>query len=74
MSFLQNASLGGSSDNYSVMYDDLSLDAQEKLSLLNADDQLWKMLPIANLYVDKNTLSQEELDDTALLTAGYYRR
>jgi len=74
MSFLQNASLGGSSDNYSVMYDDLSFDAQEKLSLLNADDQLWKMLPIANLYVDKNTLSQEELDDTALLTAGYYRR
>ena len=73
MSFLQNASLGGGNDNYSVMYDDLSYEAQEKLSSLNPDDNLWKMLPIANLYVDKNTLSQEELDDTALLTAGYYR-
>ena len=74
MSFLQNASLGGSSDNYSVMFDDLSSEAQEKLASLNSDDHLWKMLPIANLYVDKNTLTQEELDDTALLTAGYYRR
>ncbi len=73
MSFLQNASLGGSNDNYSVMYEDLSVDAQEKLNALNAGDTVWKMLPIANLYVDKNTLSQEELDDTALLTAGYYR-
>ena len=72
MSLMLNSSLGDSTDNFTVLFDDLSHDAQDKLSTLHNDDGLWQMLPIAYLHESKQSLSQDEIDYAALLTHGYY--
>ncbi len=72
MSFLQNSILGSATDDYTVMFDDLSDDAQEKLCRMEHHDSCWQMLPLAHLYESKHKLSQNEIDDAALLTVGFY--
>ncbi len=60
-----------------VMYDDLSVSAQEKILMMKGvsspADAFLDIIPIAYIHSDFANMLQDELDNEALTQAGYYR-
>lgn len=69
-----NPKIGESHTDDSIMFDELSLDTQERLlgfaGVEHPSDKFWDVLPVAYIYQNKAQMSQEELDDEALLQLG----
>ena len=69
-----NPKIGDSLADDSIMFDELSMDAQERLlsfaGVSHPSDKFWDVLPVAYIYQNKAQMNQTELDDEALLQVG----
>ena len=69
-----NPKIGDSHTDDNIMFDELSMDAQERLlsfaGVSHPSDKFWDVLPVAYIYQNKAQMNQTELDDEALLQVG----
>jgi hypothetical protein len=69
-----NPTVGMSSTDDSIMFNELSFDIQERIlsfaGVASASEKFWDVLPVAYIYQDKSSMAQYELDDEALLQLG----
>ena len=69
-----NPKIGESLADDSIMFYELSLDAQERLlafaGISHPSDKFWDVLPVAYIYQNKVHMDQAEMDDEALLQLG----
>ena len=69
-----NPKVGAVYTDDSIMFDELSLDMQTRLlsfaGVSHPSDKFLDVLPIAYIYQNKAQMSQNEIDDEALLQLG----
>jgi len=69
-----NPKIGDSVNDDSIMFYELSDDVQERLlsfaGVSHPSDKFWDVLPLAYLYQNKSQMTQDELNDEALLQLG----
>ncbi len=69
-----NPKVGAVYTDDSIMFDELSLDMQARLlnfaGISHPSDKFWDVLPVAYIYQNKSQMSQNEIDDEALLQLG----
>lgn len=69
-----NPKIGESLTDDSIMFYELSSDIQERLlsfaGVSHPSDKFWDVLPVAYIYQNKAQMSQDEIDDEALLQLG----
>jgi len=69
-----NPQIGDSVTDDSIMFYELSTEVQERLlnfaGISHPSDKFWDTLPVAYIYQDKAFMSQDELNDEALLQLG----
>ncbi len=69
-----NPKVGDSVTDDSIMFYELSIEIQERLlafaGVTHPSDKYWDTLPVAYIYQDKTFMSQDELNDEALLQLG----
>jgi negative regulator of replication initiation len=68
---LTNPKLGASVADDTIMFGELSSDIQKRLldfaGVSHPSEKFWDVLPVAYIYQNKAQMSQEEIDDEALL-------
>jgi len=69
-----NPQIGDSVTDDSIMFYELSVEVQERLlsfaGISHPSDKFWDTLPVAYIYQDKAFMSQDEMNDEALLQLG----
>jgi len=69
-----NQKIGDSVTDDSIMFYELSTEVQERLlnfvGISHPSDKFWDTLPVAYIYQDKAFMSQDEINDEALLQLG----
>jgi len=69
-----NPQIGESLTDDSIMFYELSDDTQQRLlnfaGVSHPSDKFWDVLPIAYIYQNKSLMTQDELNDEALLQLG----
>ena len=69
-----NPQIGDSVTDDSIMFYELSDEIQERLlnfaGISHPSDKFWDTLPVAYIYQDKAFMSQDEINDEALLQLG----
>jgi len=69
-----NPQIGDSVTDDTIMFYELSNEVQERLlnfaGISHPSDKFWDVLPIAYIYQIKANMSQDELNDEALLQLG----
>ena len=69
-----NPKIGESLTDDTIMFYELSLDAQERLlsfaGISHPSDKFWDVIPVAYIYQNKAHMDQTEMDDEALLQLG----
>ncbi len=69
-----NPKIGDSVNDDTIMFYELSVEIQERLlnfaGITHPSDKFWDTLPVAYIYQDKTFMSQDEINDEALLQLG----
>jgi len=69
-----NPKVGDNVTDDNIMFDELSDDIQERLlsfaGVSHPSDKFWDVLPVAYIYQNKAHMSQDEINDEALLQLG----
>ena len=69
-----NPKIGDSVTDDSIMFYELSDDIQQRLlsfaGVSHPSDKFWDVLPVAYIYQNKAHMSQDEINDEALLQLG----
>ena len=69
-----NPKIGDNVTDDSIMFYELSIEIQERLlafaGVNHPSDKFWDTLPVAYIYQDKAFMSQDEINDEALLQLG----
>ncbi len=69
-----NPRIGDNVTDDSIMFNELSIEVQERLlnfaGIKHPSDKFWDTLPVAYIYQDKAFMSQDEINDEALLQLG----
>ncbi len=69
-----NPRIGDNVADDSIMFNELSIEVQERLlnfaGISHPSDKFWDTLPVAYIYQDKAFMSQDEINDEALLQLG----
>ncbi len=69
-----NPRIGDNVADDSIMFNELSIEVQERLlnfaGVSHPSDKFWDTLPVAYIYQDKAFMSQDEINDEALLQLG----
>ena len=69
-----NPQIGDSLTDDSIMFNELSDETQQRLlnfvGVIHPSDKFWDILPVAYIYQNKAHMSQDEINDEALLQLG----
>jgi len=69
-----NPKIGDSVTDDSIMFHELSDDIQQRLlsfaGVSHPSDKFWDVLPVAYIYQNKTHMTQDELNDEAMLQLG----
>ena len=69
-----NPQIGDSVTDDSIMFNELSDEIQQRLlnfaGITHPSDKFWDVLPVAYIYQNKSHMTQDEINDEALLQLG----